>query len=149
MKQKLLYAAWGCLYILCVALGFVKNPAGFGKVLLVLTGIIFFLPGAWLLRDGLMSGHRKTVKTVRVIAICSLTLTLLLLVLNFMSLRWNSVVGDRLFELLSLVSAPMLCCQYWVLSLFLWACLLVASFKRSKTDHGRLKASGSNSTRSS
>ena len=52
MKNRLLYAVWGGLYLLCVGLGFVKDPQGAGRILMVLTGVIFFLPGAAILWNG-------------------------------------------------------------------------------------------------
>ena len=130
MKEKILYALWGCMYILCVGLGFVKNPEGIGKVFLVLTSVLFFIPGAVLLADGFRTGNRKAVKRIRWICMTSLSLTLLLLILNFLSLQWKVTAGRIVYELLILVSAPMICSQYWVLSLFLWACMLMASFKK-------------------
>ena len=60
----------------------------------------------------------------------SLSLTLLLLVLNFLSPMWDSLTGRILYNLLIVVSAPMVCCRYWVLSLFLWACMMMASFRK-------------------
>ena len=130
MKEKILYALWGCMYILCVGLGFVKNAEGIGKVFLVLTSVLFFIPGAVLLADGFRTGNRKAVKRIRWICMTSLSLTLLLLILNFLSLQWKVTAGRIVYELLILVSAPMICSQYWVLSLFLWACMLMASFKK-------------------
>ena len=121
MKEKLTYALWGVLFIVCACLGFVRDAAGFGKVLLVLSSLIFFLPGVLLL----YWGQRKQ---VRIISICSLGATLVLLVANFFSVLASERVGDILYTLLVLISSPMACSQYWVLSLFLWACLLMATF---------------------
>ena len=132
MKNTVLYIFWGCLYALCVGLGTVENPAGFGKVLLVLTSLIFFLPPGYLLYDGIQNRRKKQVVVIRIISIVSLSLTLVLLVANFLSVGASAAAGRRLYELLNLVSAPMLCSQYWVLSLFLWACLLWGSFKKKK-----------------
>lgn len=130
MKRKLIYCLWGCLYILCVGLGFVKNPEGYGKVLLTLSALIFFLPGAYLLYDGFRCQNRRAVLQIRWISLLSLALTLVFLILNFLSVHWSAQAGNALYELLILVSAPMVCSQYWVLSLFLWACMLMASFKK-------------------
>ncbi len=130
MKDKLLYLIWGVLYVFCVGLGFVREPEGFGKVMLVLTSLIFFLPGAYLLREGLRTGNRKRIRTIRYLSLASLGLTLLLLILNFLSVHWSAAAGSALYEILVLVSAPMVCSQYWALSLFLWACMLMASFKK-------------------
>ena len=131
MKEKLLYAVWACLYILCVGLSFVPNPAGFGKILLIATAVIFFLPGWMLLSESWKTGKAKIRVRVRVLCILSLSLTLALIIANFLSVTASQAVGDLLYELLALVSAPMLCAQNWVLSMFLWACLLFASFKKT------------------
>ena len=125
MKIKLTYALWGVLFIICACLGVVRDAAGFGKVLLILSSLIFFLPGVLLL----YWGQRKQ---VRIISICSLSATLVLLVANFFSVLASKAVGDILYALLVLVSSPMVCSQYWVLSLFLWACLLMATFVKPK-----------------
>ena len=132
MKEKILYAIWGCLYILCVGLGTVDNAQGIGKVLLMLTAVIFFIPPAIILYDGLREKRRKTLVRVRIISIVSLSLTMVVLIANVMSIAASEAVGNFLHELLILVSAPMICSQYWVLSLFLWACLLMVSLKKLK-----------------
>lgn len=131
MKEKLLYAAWACLYILCVGLGFVPNPVGFGKFLLIATGVIFFLPGWMLLYESWQTGNAQIRVRVRILSVLSLSLTLGLIIANFFSVNASTEVGNLLYELLALVSAPMLCAQSWVLSMFLWACLLFASFKKT------------------
>ena len=38
-----LYAAWLCLYILCVGLGTVEKVEGIGRVFFVLTSLIFYI----------------------------------------------------------------------------------------------------------
>lgn len=128
MKKRILYAAWAVIYILCVALGLIREPVGFGKALLVCVAVLFFLPGALLLYDGIRGGDRKAVLLVRGLAIASLSLTIIALAANIVSIGASTAVGDALYEVLDLVSAPMLCGQYWLLSMFLWACLLTGSF---------------------
>ena len=128
MKKTILYILWGCLYVLCVGLGTVEEPEGFGKVLLVLTSLIFFLPPACLMYTARKDGDRKGIVTLRIISIVSLSATLILLVVNFLSISASAETGRLVYDLLILVSAPMICSQYWVVSLFLWACLLWSSF---------------------
>lgn len=130
MKEKILYIIWTCLYVICAGLGFVPEAEGAGKVLLVLSSLIFFLPGFVLLWHGYQSGNKTVMVRVRVISIVSLSLTLLLLILNFLSLNYSPRMGNVLYVILGVVSTPMLCSRYWVLSLFLWACLLMASFTK-------------------
>ena len=130
MKEKILYAIWACLYILCVGLGTVGTVEGVGKIFFVLTALIFFIPGILLLVFGLREKNKKMLLRVRIVCICSLVLTLIFLVANFLTANGPDATGYTMFELLNLVSAPMLCSQYWVLSLFLWACLLMGSFTK-------------------
>lgn len=128
MKEKILYCIWGGLFILCAGLGFIPNPTGVGKGILVLIALLFFVPGGMILADGIRFGDRKGVLRIRWISIGSLLLTVGFLIANFCSVGASDAVGNTLYELLVIVSAPMICSQYWVLSLFLWSCLLTGSF---------------------
>lgn len=130
MKEKSLYGIWLFLFILCAGLGFIPEPEGFGKAILVILSILFFVPGAILLVNAIRAENRKTVLLIRKLSITSLVLTLALLVANLFSVNASKVIGDILYGLLAVISAPMLCGQYWFLSLFLWACLLTGSFTR-------------------
>lgn len=130
MNQKILYALWGGLYILCAGLGFIPNPAGAGRIALILVALVFFLPGAVLLYRSGKAGDRKTARVVRNLSLASLGLTLVALVLNFLSPRMSAGMGDLLYGLLVIVSSPMVCSQHWFMSMFCWACLLMASLSR-------------------
>lgn len=127
MKERVLYIAWAVLYAICAALGFYGEAEGFGKVLFVLTALIFFLPGIGLLILGYREKNRKILRRVRIISAVSLALTLIFLIAN-VAVAAAEATNRVLHVLLVLVSAPMLCGQYWVMSLFLWACLLFATF---------------------
>ena len=124
-KKNVLYIIWGCLYVLCVGFGVVEAAATTTRVLLVMIALAFFAPGFILAGGYLKEENRKGLRTVRIICICSLSLTALALVGNFMSARAGVEVGNVLYAVLALVSAPMLCAQYWAASIFLWACLLM------------------------
>ena len=128
-KELILYAIWLCLYILCVGLGPVGQMAGIGKVFFILTALIFFIPGSILLVMGIREKNKKTVLRVRMIAVCSLVLTVVLFCVNIVAAAAGRV-SPVLHDLLNLVSAPMFCSQYWVISLFGWASLLSASFMK-------------------
>ena len=130
VKELILYAAWLCLYILCVGLGTVEEVEDAGKVFFVLTSLIFFLPGIALLVLGRKEQNKKMILRVRIAAICSLALTVIVFCANVIAVGASGQVGNFLNDLLNLVSAPMFCAQYWVLSLFCWACLLSASFMK-------------------
>ena len=130
MKEIISYCVWLCLYILCVGLGTVEEVQGIGKVLFVLTSLIFFIPGATLLVMGFKEKNKKMILRVRIVAICSLILTMIVFCCNITMAAASGSVGSFLHDLLILVSAPMFCAQYWILSIFLWACLLSASFMK-------------------
>lgn len=129
-KEIIAYSLWLCLYILCVGLGTVEEVAGIGKVLFILTSLIFFLPGAYLLHLGKREGNKKILLRVRVTAICSLALTVIVFCANVIAVSADASVGRFLYDLLNLVSAPMFCAQYWIISIFLWACIFSASFQK-------------------
>ena len=129
-KELILYAVWLCLYILCVGLGTVEEVEGIGKVLFVLTSLIFFIPGVLLLVLAKKENDRKMALRVRIVSICSIALTVLVFCVNVAAVAASGQMGSFLHDLLNLVSAPMFCSQYWILSLFCWACLLWGSFTR-------------------
>lgn len=132
MSNKTLYYIWGGLFILCALLGFIPEPTGLVKVLMVLCSLVFFVPGSMLLYLSKQEGDLRTIRVVRNLSLISLIVTLVLLVLNFLSGKASDAVGDFLYGLLVMLSAPMICSQYWFLSLFLWACLLMASLSLGK-----------------
>lgn len=124
MNKNTLFALWGGLFILCAGLGFIPSPEGGLRIALTALSLLFFLPPALLLH-----WHRDsaTVMLVRNLSAVSLLVTLVLLVLNFLFALSSEVVGNVLHYALIIVSSPMVCSGYWVLSLFLWACLLTVS----------------------
>ena len=126
MTNKYLFVLWGGLFILCAGLGFIPDPAGVLRVMMRLLSLVFFLPPTALLARAGKAGDRNTVKLITSLAALSLGLTLVLLVLNFLCAAGSQFVGTALYYLLVMVSSPMVCSGYWALSLFLWACLLVA-----------------------
>ena len=131
MKEKVLYAVWSILFVICTGLGFIPEPVGFSKGLLVILAVAFFVPGILLLYDGLRTKNRAAILRIRVIATLSLSLTLLFLVFVLLSVTGSAAVGLYLNVLLGIFSTPMFCGQHWILSLFLWACLLAGSFYKT------------------
>ena len=132
MKNSALFALWGCLFIICAGLGFIPEPAGAGRVLLTLLAVIFFLPPAVLLYRADKAGDRHTLLLVRNLSALSLLVTLIFLIANFLSALSSEFLGNVLHAVLVIVSSPMVCCGYWALSLFLWACLLMVSLQLLK-----------------
>ena len=132
MKNKSLLAIWGIFYIICAGLGFIPEPEGAVRIFLTAISVLFFVPPAILLFDAFSSGDKKTIRLIRLLSALSLALTLVLLTANFLAALGASWLGTLLHILLVIGSAPMLCSNYWVLSLFLWAALLAASLQKRK-----------------
>ncbi len=125
MNTTSYYTVWAGFFILCAGLGFIPEPGGFLKFCLVGLSIGFFIPPACLLKYSRKRGDLLNIRIVRNLAFASLGLTVLLILANFMTVLAPEWVGNMLYILLTIVSAPMICSQYWVLSLFGWACLMI------------------------
>lgn len=128
MKNKTLYLFWGAVYILCLALSFIPAPAGVLKAALFILSLLFFVPGALLLIRGFREKNQALIKQIRFISALSLVLTLVLLIANLLSIAGSAVLGSVLHIFLLVVSVPMPISGFWVVSVFLWACLFVGSF---------------------
>ena len=126
MKVKILYALWAALFILCAGLGFIPEPAENLQILLTLVSLLFFLPPAVLL----YRADPMTAKLIRNLSALSLGTTLVLLVLNFLTVFSSEKTGQVLNHVLIIVSSPMICSGRWAMSLFLWACLLMTSLRQ-------------------
>ena len=127
MKKSTLFALWGGLFIICTALGFIPEPAGAVRFFLTALSLLFFLPPAALLYRAKQEKDTPTVQLVRNLCVLSLAVTMAALIANFLSAFWPEFWGNVLHCVLVVVSCPMVCCGYWALSLFGWACLLMAS----------------------
>ena len=133
MKKWILYGIWGCLYIICVALGYaVTEPTPLQAGALLAVALLFFVPPALLVIDAYRQQDQKTLKVLRIISICSLVLTLIFLVANVFSALGSDALGNVLYEILILVSAPMVCSQRWFLVIFLWACLFFVTLGKNR-----------------
>lgn len=129
MNKKLKFILWGVLFAVCAGLGFVPQPEGALKVLMAIASLGFFAVGGWILRQAYVDGDGETIRLVRALSLASLIATLALLVANFLSVFASEGLGDLLHYMLVVVSSPMLCAPGWAVSLFLWACLMVASHR--------------------
>ena len=132
MKKQVLFGLWAGLFIVCAGLGFIPEPEGSVRILLTLISLVFFVPPAVLVYDAVKAADKHTLLLVRNFSAVSLGLTALLLVLNFLSVLGSEGLGTFLYYVLVIVSSPMVCCGSWALSLFLWACLLMASLQMLK-----------------
>ena len=132
MKKNVLLPLWGGLFVLCAGLGFIPEPEGAAAALLTVLSVLFFVPPALLLYQADKDADTHTIVLIRNLSMLSLILTAVVLILNFLSATGGEFVGNVLHYLLVIVSAPMICSGYWALSLFLWACLLMASLQLLK-----------------
>ena len=132
MRRSTLWIIWGVFYIICAGLGFIPEPAGIVRAMLFLLSLLFFVPPAVLLHEAKKAADRVTLLRLRRICAASLGLTLALLIGSILSALGTTALDTPLHIALGLVSAPMFCSNYWVVSLYLWAVLLIASFVKKK-----------------
>ena len=129
MNKKTVFVLWGVLFLITAGLGFVPEAEGVLRGVMTGLSLLFFLPPALLLRQSEQKKDRDTVRLVRNLSALSVGLTLVTLILNFVLAVSSETLGTVLHYVLAVISAPMICSGYWVLSLFLWACLLMGSLK--------------------
>ena len=129
MNKNHVFALWGGLYAVCAALGFINTQSTAAQVLMTLLAIVFFVPAALLLQLSHTSDDKSIAVLIRNFSFASLILTTVLLIANFLSALAPELLGNILYGILVIVSAPMICCGNWALSMFLWACLLICSLK--------------------
>jgi len=127
MKNNTLWKIWAGLFILCAVLGFIPEPEGLLKALMVLAAAGCFVPGGTLAFRALKYRDLQTLRNLRTVSALWLGLTLVALILNFAAVMFTEAMGNFLYGVLVVVSSPMICGQYWVASLFLWAVLLMVS----------------------
>ncbi len=132
MKKSTLFALWGCLFIICAGLGFIPAPAGAVRFLLTALSVGFFVPPAVLLYRAKQEKDTHILQLIRNLSALSLLVTMIALIGNFLSALSSEFLGNLLHAVLVIVSSPMICCGYWALSLFLWACLLMVSLQSLK-----------------
>lgn len=124
MKNKPLYLIWLGLLALCAGLGFFPNPDSGVQGLCVILAVICFMPPAVIVYRGWKDRDWEALRLVRNLAIGSLVVTVAALIGNFFTLAAPTWVGDLLYAVLVIVSTPMICGQFWIMSLLLWAALL-------------------------
>ena len=132
LSYKMLYIAWAILFALTAMLGFLFPEAegAPARIALLVTAAVFFLPPGLILRKSRKEGKRFHGWLIGFLSMASIVLTVVLLVLNLMSPLWEARVGIALNAALVIVSAPMVCSNFYALPLFLWGVLLVASFRK-------------------
>ena len=135
LNKYILLAIWVGMFILCAVLGYLPPQEGANKWLQVIMAVLFFLPPALTVYQCQKEKDGKLLRLVRTVALVVLIATVALLVINLLSIALLLVmsedtaliVGDVLYDLLILVSTPMICGQYWGIGLIGWAALLWSS----------------------
>lgn len=135
MKERKLYLYWLYLYILCAALGFIRQRSPLVTALLTLLGLVFYIPPGWILYRS--RRDKKQLTPILLISTLSLVLTLLLFIANALSVLapQNLMLGNILNATLVVFSSPMMCLPLQGLGIFGWACLLFTALylrKRAK-----------------
>ena len=132
MSRRTLYILWGALYIITAGLGFIPDNGGWLSYALSAVGILFFVPGGVLLYRAVKYRNDRERQRLRRLSLASLGATAVTLMLSMVFAGGSPVAGDIMHVLLGLVSAPMLCCRLWLISLFGWACMLMVSLQKRK-----------------
>lgn len=127
--NKVLFALWAGLFIICAGLGFIPEPEGALRIFLTVLALLFFLPPAGLLYRAQAKSDKALRRLLHFLAALSLSATLVVLILNLLSALRSEFLGRCLHYILIIVSSPMICGGNWAMSLFFWACLLVMSRK--------------------
>ena len=133
LSYKTLYIAWAAMFVLTAALGFAfpgdrSLPV---KVICTVLMVLFFLPPWAVLGRAKAEGNRHHIRLLRWLAVGSLVLTAVLLVLNLRSAGLGPALGQALNAALIIVSAPMVCSNFFALPIFLWGCLLADTFRKT------------------
>lgn len=128
-KMKKLWIIWAAAYVICTVCAFFPVAPGALSGLFLLLSLGFFVPPVFLIYGAVQNRSRKTLKVIRNLSIISLSLTLVMILLNFVAFEASRAWGLVLYWGLILVSTPMICSQVWVVGLFGWAMLLMTSLK--------------------
>ena len=129
LRYDRLYMIWGGLFALTAVLGLVFPGAeGFGRALLLVCTAGFFLPPWLILAKARDAGNKSHVRLIRYLALGSLVLTMVLFCAGIWSV--GTGLGQTLQILMSIICAPLTCGNYYVLPMFLWATLLIGSFRK-------------------
>ena len=125
MNNRFLFTLWGVLLALCAGLGFLPEPEGALGTVMTVLAFGCFLPPMVLAARAKKAGDRRTLSLIRNLSLASLILTVILLILNFLSYAASESWGNFIYYVLIMVSTPMVCSRFWAASLFLWAYLML------------------------
>ena len=125
LKTKFLWLSWLYLFVQCAVLGFIPEPTGIVKWLLVAAAVCFFIPGFVLLVKADHRDDEKTIRLVRTLSLIALVLDTVLILFNYLTVTMTDTWGIVAHWMLVILGSPLICGQYWVLALFGWASLMV------------------------
>ena len=120
-KKSVVSVFWAAWYLICLLLCLGTEPTGMAKIPFLVVGIAAYAPPFYLLY--LSKKDAKVIKIVQIISIASLVAFAVLFVLGVLSVNWSTTVGRTLDVLFKIFCAPVICGQFWVVGLFLWASL--------------------------
>lgn len=129
LSYPILYTLWASMFLLTAALGLLfPEASGADRWALMAVSVIFFVPPWMILHRAKAEQNQNHIRLIRYLALASVGLTAVLLVLNLKSAGHGESMGRALNAALSVVSAPMMCSNLFVLPIFLWGTLLTDTF---------------------
>ena len=132
MGYSVYYILWAFAYAACGVLGFLPPTNTGVLILLILAGVLYFVPPTMLLTKAVKDQNRRVVSLIRTLSFSWLVCALILIVCNILSVGASAAAGTILYYALILLASPMICGQIWVLSMFLMACLMIVSHQQLK-----------------
>ena len=131
IKYKYLYLVWAVLFAATAVLGLIFPVAeGALKTVFQIISVLFFVPPWVILQKAQAEEVSKHRKLIRNLSLASLIGTVILVCASFLTVGQSEVLGNVLHAALTVVSAPMICSNMYILPLFLWAMLLMGSLSR-------------------
>lgn len=134
MKYNTLYRFWIGLYAATVVLGLLfpgaQNAAG--RFFLGLIAAVFFVPPWLILAKAKKADNRHHIRVIRYLSIAWLAVALVLFCAGILSVWLGEGAGNLVHILMSVICAPLVCSNYYVMPMFLWATLLIGSFGKGK-----------------
>ncbi len=129
LDYKLLYLGWAGMFVLTAVLGLLypdaNTPAE--RFPLQVAAGAFFLPPWAIMTKAKVAGDDKHVTMVRNLSALSLSLTVVMLCTNILSIGRGEALGNALYAALTIISAPLVCSNFYLMPLFLWGTLLMGS----------------------
>ena len=124
MKTKRYWLCWLYLYVLCAVLSFLPEPEGFLWWLMLVIGLVFFVPGVVLVYQADVRDRLNVVKQVKKVSIIALVVDVFLICINIASSLLPAAWGLVFQWILNIFASPMGCGQNPALTMFGWAFIM-------------------------